>query len=76
MVVLECEKILLTILFKSQDNSNSFAAQTKLNDKRNEINALIKQLISRSQKSESKELKRSFESVKEKISIVLSNLKS
>ena len=76
MVVLECEKILLTILFKSQDNSNSFAAQTKLNDKRNEINVLIKQLISRSQKSEAKELKRSFESVKEKISIVLSNLKS
>lgn len=42
MIVLECEKILLTIMFKSQENSNSFAAQTKLNDKRNEINVLIK----------------------------------
>ena len=42
MIVLECEKILLTIMFKSQENSNLFAAQTKLNDKRNEINVLIK----------------------------------
>ena len=75
LVTLECDKILAFIFYKSQPDM----PVEQLNQKRNDINGKIKDIMQRSSPqndSASKQLKKSFDSVKKQLSEVLAALKN
>ena len=75
LVMLECDKILSFISYKSQTDM----PVEQLNQKRNEINNRIKDIIQRSSPQNdpaNKQLKKSFDYVKKKLSEVLAALKN
>ena len=75
LVVLECDKILSFIFFKSQPNM----PVEQLNKQRTDINNRIKDIIagcSTAGDQPSKQVKKSFETIKKKLSEVLAALKT